>query len=361
VNLEEVRSRNQLEEEIDTKLLTLQKALAGEEKKKVYFLTGHRESSVTDTAENGLSQFAFMLEKEFIAYDELFLPSEKKIPGDCDLLIIAGPGHKVSEDTGLTETLFEPEELRIISEYLNTERRNLLVFAGPEFSRVEFDIVERMNTDENAAIEPGMFLSREGLLALLAGEGFLISNGLLFHDRFHITDDNTLLINDPVAGNVITQQREYQIVMPSCTPVFIPLESPVHHRFIESRENTWIENILESDGEFDPQKELKYSRGVTGAVSYARSEEGRTDRRIVVIGSSLLPVNRYINLKDNRQLLRRTVNWLLSKENFSITRNYTRVSIAVSETAKNAVFYISVIAVPFMFLGIAMLVWWDRR
>ncbi len=351
-----------LEEEIDLKLLSIDEAASGVAKKKVYFLTGHLEPGIGDSSDKGLSDFAKMLEREYIEYTDLYIPGIKKIPGDCDLLIIPGPKFGLQEDTEIKKSLFTDEEIQVISEYLSVKRKNILVFAGPDFSRVPFDVIEQMTIKDKGKINTAQFINRKGLLGLLAEEGFLLTNGILFHGKKFVSGDKSMILMNPVKGNAVTQQKEYRIMVPGATPlIMVGVEGVSLSPFISSPEYTWVENLDKVDGKYDEKKELYYRSGVVGAVSFVRSREGMTDRRIAVIGSSLFPTNAYIGTMDNKQLLRDTVNWLLSKENFSITRNYRTVDISISETAKNAVFYVSVLVLPFMFLGVAVLVWWDRR
>jgi ABC-2 type transport system permease protein len=169
-----------LEEEIDLKLISITHEAEKKKKKKVYFLTGHGESRINNTSKNGLSQLAFLLEKEYIEYEELFLPAAKKVPGDCDLLVISGPGHRESEEGGITHSYFAPEEIRILREYLQ-QRRNLLVFAGPEFSRVTFTEMRSgiSQVEEGQGMNPAYFVNKGGLAGLLAEAGFFITNGIV--------------------------------------------------------------------------------------------------------------------------------------------------------------------------------------
>ncbi|MFH1706539.1 MAG: ABC transporter permease subunit [Planctomycetota bacterium] len=359
VNLKNISSKTMLEEEVDLALLTVARGNAGA-KKKVYVLTGHGEPRLDDASPGGLSQFAFLLEREYINYEILFLPGAGKVPGDCDLLVIIDPQHHTDPDSGLPVSLFAPEEVRIIRDYLDRERRNLLVCAGPGFSEIPFKAVQEELKATGAIADAALFVNSGGLLGLLAGEGFMLTGGLVCNMSRHMADDPAALFVEPQPGNEITQARPYQLVMPECTPLLIGRGGAVVP-FLDMRDQTWIEDVIGADRKFDGQKENLCARGVLGALAYSRSAEGESDRRIVVIGSGRIATNRSIVVRNNREVLRDAVNWLLKKESFAISRNFTLVTIVMSETTRKAVFYISVLVLPFLFLGVAVLVWWDRR
>jgi ABC-type uncharacterized transport system involved in gliding motility auxiliary subunit len=161
-------------------------------------------------------------------------------------------------------------------------------------------------------------------------------------------------------GNSITQQKRYQLALPYATPLLV-MGKQGFEAVIGVPEDSWIEDSLMSDRKYEPEKDGPRGQGIAAACRIDRSKEGKTDRRIVVVGSSKLPTNQYIDLRNNKETVRDIINWLLKKEQFSITRNFQRITLTISKTARNVIFYISVIVVPFIFLGIAVLAWLDRR
>ncbi len=67
------------------------------EERNIYFLTGHREYSIHDEEDNGLTTLAKLLSSNNISSKELMLGIENEIPEDCDVLIIAGPHDSLTE------------------------------------------------------------------------------------------------------------------------------------------------------------------------------------------------------------------------------------------------------------------------
>ncbi|MCJ8272724.1 MAG: GldG family protein, partial [Psychrosphaera sp.] len=66
-------------------------------KRQVYFLTGHGEYDWSNDADQGLSQFAKLLNDNNIISKTLMLGITDNIPEDCDVLIIAGPRNELTE------------------------------------------------------------------------------------------------------------------------------------------------------------------------------------------------------------------------------------------------------------------------
>jgi hypothetical protein len=85
---------------------------------KIYFLSGHGEYDPTSADRNtGASNFAHLLELYDNNVEVLNLNTTKKIPVDCDVLVIADP-----------TVVFSEIEVNIISTYLNNGGRTLFLF-----------------------------------------------------------------------------------------------------------------------------------------------------------------------------------------------------------------------------------------
>ncbi|MCK5493267.1 MAG: GldG family protein, partial [Candidatus Omnitrophica bacterium] len=72
------------------------------EARNIYFLTGHKEYSIHDKGDNGLSTLSKLLSANNISSKELMLGIEEEIPEDCDVLIIAGPHDSFTEKEEIT-------------------------------------------------------------------------------------------------------------------------------------------------------------------------------------------------------------------------------------------------------------------
>ena len=65
---------------------------------KAYFLQGDGEPLLSDSGEHGYMKFGAMLAENYIATRPLQLLGSEVVPADCNLLIIAGPYKKFSEN-----------------------------------------------------------------------------------------------------------------------------------------------------------------------------------------------------------------------------------------------------------------------
>lgn len=92
--------------------------LLRKESSKIYFLSGHGEYDPISADRNtGASNFAQLLELYDNNIEVLNLNSSKKIPSDCDVLVIADP-----------TVVFSEVEINTISSYLNNGGRTLFLF-----------------------------------------------------------------------------------------------------------------------------------------------------------------------------------------------------------------------------------------
>jgi len=84
--------------------------------RKVYFATGHKEKSPTDSGEKGFSSAARLLRGANYEVAEPLNLLTGGVPEDCDLLIVAGP-----------EQPFRPEEVEALARYLDAAKPALFL------------------------------------------------------------------------------------------------------------------------------------------------------------------------------------------------------------------------------------------
>ena len=103
----------------------------------------------SDLSANGLQvENSGKVKKIGLAVDAGLEVIERAAAENCDLLIIPGPTHHVSEEGRLTRSYFDAEEIRILREYIFDQRGNLALFAGPEFSRVTLTFLRQKGASE---------------------------------------------------------------------------------------------------------------------------------------------------------------------------------------------------------------------
>src|ERR1039457_1335922 len=93
-------------------------ALANPQPLMAYFLQGHGEPSLADfKTDDGYQKFASVLQQNYITVTNLNWVGNAGVPLDCNLLVIAGPDHALSEP-----------ELQQIDQYLREGGRLLALF-----------------------------------------------------------------------------------------------------------------------------------------------------------------------------------------------------------------------------------------
>lgn len=92
------------------------------DKKKIYFVRGHGETSIDDVSPGGLSNLRDELLVRNYELAPLELPVVRKVPDDAALVIIAAPQ---------VNSRFQPYETELLRNYLATRAGRLIVLLGP--------------------------------------------------------------------------------------------------------------------------------------------------------------------------------------------------------------------------------------
>ncbi len=93
------------------------------ERKKIYFLAGHGEFSLSETDGNrGLSEIRDQLRARNFELDTISLALSRQIPPDASLLIAAQPQNR-----------FSPAEQELLRDFLRNRAGRLLLFLGPAY------------------------------------------------------------------------------------------------------------------------------------------------------------------------------------------------------------------------------------
>ncbi|GAH82944.1 unnamed protein product, partial [marine sediment metagenome] len=69
--------------------------LTRDEIKTIYFLTGHNEKDIEAMTELGYATISSLLEREGYQVKKLSLVTEKKVPADAEVVVLAGPKKKI--------------------------------------------------------------------------------------------------------------------------------------------------------------------------------------------------------------------------------------------------------------------------
>jgi len=130
---------------------------------------------------------------------------------------------------------------------------------------------------------------------------------------------------------------------------------------VEVAANGWVETgDLTKDIRFDPGHDVRGP--VPIAVALERTQSGRSQRVVVIGGSSFLS-NTFVGLTSNRDLGTNILNWLAEDENLITIQPRARVDSELNLTQTSlaviAIGFLAVLPVAFLFAG--GMIWWRRR
>ena len=332
------------------------KAVTGEELT-VYFLQGHGERSPDNTDRDGYGSLADALRLDNLAVERLPLAQIGEVPGDADVVVVAGPA---------TDLL--PTEINLLRNYLE------------EGGKALFLIDPVIDMDET---EP------DGLIALIAEWGIEIGQDVIVD----VSGVGQLLGTDatvPVAAtyppHAITERFELLTAFPlarSARPTVGDEGDRIAVTFVETSPASWSETNLE--GLTAGEVALNETEGdVNGPISIASAvsvtldgetgndpgnvdEEGdqppQLQTRVAVFGDSDFASNSAIGIQGNRDLALNAINWLVEQEDLISIRprepEDRRITMNADEQFRVQMF--ALLIIPGMVLGTGVYTWWRRR
>lgn len=317
------------------------------DKKIIYFLEGHGESSIEVTEESGYSSAKDELAK--LGYDVRNLPLAlaDTFPEDVACLVIPGP-----------EKDLLPNEVDTIRDYIQNGGR-VLVMIDPENS-------------------PGM-------------APFLEEFGILLQEDLIIDTVSRLLGGDyfmPVVNEYeihsITDRFRYATFFPYARSVEIAEQMPEGisaESLARSSSNSWSERQLDvTEVTFDEEKDKAGPVSLAVAVrvenkamkeemreaedtSSEEKDDPKPEGRIVVYGDSDFVSNNYYYLSGNGNLFLNTINWLTEEEDLiSIQAKTSKPrTIQLTPTQGRLLFFVSVLILPLFVIITGIVVWIRRR
>ncbi|MCI0589102.1 MAG: GldG family protein [Planctomycetes bacterium] len=323
--------------------------------RKVLFVTGHGESSPTDTKEEGASRWADLLRKDGCRVEDLDLPEKRAIPEDASAVVLLGP-----------RRAFSPEETRVLQAYL--DRGGRLLLAVDPTPRPE-ELGEPTGLLESWGIKLGRGIACQPLLDILTG-GYV-----------HGTPDCATVLARPLATHEITRplaQAEIDLRVPFSrslerigTPPLEVTTANLLETIPGSRAWEDLPEANEWNFQFDKEREnesvltlaLAAEREAGEGTATAPAEGGPRKARLVVVGSALCGTNQAI-LRYGRDLYMNGVNWLLERTSLiSIAPKppeERRIDLR-KEGTKSTLVWSCIVLLPALVVAAGTTVWFRRR
>lgn len=333
------------EEELTNALIRVSR----DEKKVVYFLTGHGEHSIEDAEASGYSQAKEELVKEGFEVKELMLLQQGGIPEDASVLVIAGP-----------QRLFLESERKAIRQYVDRGGRLVVMLDPQNLSELEY-----MLAAWGVEMLDGIVVNASANLTLL---GFDASNALVmeYSDTHAAVKDLKLAALFPLAQSMR----------------FAPEQAPgVRYEVLaKTAPESWAETDFSgSQVRYDPEQDRLGPLDVAAALEFGpekteapedsqedSKEPGETEPpggRVVIIGDSDFVANRTFNFSGNSDFFFSVLHWLAEEQDLiSIKPKETQFSPLILTRQQGRIFFlIPVVVLPAAVIAAGIGVWRKRK
>lgn len=328
---QETRITSAAEQELTNALIRVTK----DDKKTLYFLTGHAEHLLEETDKDGYSFLKEALERQGYTVRSLSLYESKTIPLNASVLVLGGPQKAVA-----------PEEQTLLADYVKKGGRLLLL------------------------LDPG---SRAGLEGFLANWGLQADNRTVLDTQTILGGDLTMPVVNTYGTHEITQDLGQVFTMfPHARPVgFLDGKAKewAFHPLAKSSARSWARSGEVSAGEaqardFDPKNDAPGPLTLAGLV-IARTSPAENARQpaILMVGDSDFTSNAYLDFSGNTDFILHVMAWLAEEKDLvSIAPKDVALGTFVLTVAQsNALFAIQVLGLPSFFLATGFAVWRRRR
>jgi len=310
-----------------------------EKKKVVYFLKGHGEKGLDDTGRRGFNVVKEELENNNYEPKSLLLAEEDEVPGDCSLLVAAGPQKE-----------YLVKELSMIRDYLDRGGKAFFL------------------------LDPGVYSGLEGIAAswsVVLGDDFVVDAsgiGSLFGVSY------AMPIISTYGNHPITKDLRVMSFYPLARSVSLSKQSKAGIQGTElakTSPQSWAERDLTplkakaKPPRFDPKTDKKGPISLAVAVSgepRTTSPAGKKTR-LVVFGDSDFADNQFFKQQANGDLFLNCINWLTEEEELISIRPKSPEfnPLQLTKNQAKTIFWLALIIYPAVVLITGVSIWWRRK
>ena len=342
---QETRITSASEQELTNALIRVTR----DEKKTLYFLTGHSEHLLEETDKGGYSFLKEALDRQGYVTRALSLYESKAIPPNASVLVLGGPQKQVSR-----------EEQVLLTDYVNKGGRLLVL------------------------LDPG---SRAGLEGVLESWGLQADNRTVLDTQTIQGGDLTMPVINTYGTHEITRDLgQVFTIFPQARPVgFLDSKAKewAFHPLAKSSARSWGRTgEVETGGgqalDFDPKSDQSGPLTLAGLVVSRTSPANNTSQpearagqpaaparqpAVLFIGDSDFASNAYLDFSGNADLILHSVAWLAEEKDLvSIApKDVALGTFLLTAAQSNTLFLIQVLGLPGFFLAAGFTVWRRRR
>jgi ABC-type uncharacterized transport system involved in gliding motility auxiliary subunit len=325
-------------------------------KKVIYFLEGHGESSVDESADNGYATVKTELEKLGYEVKKQSLALADRFPADCALLVVPGPQKDLL-----------PNEYETIKGYIASGGRALFLV-----------------DPETPTLMP----------LFLADYGIQLENDIVVDTVSRLLGgDYFMPVVSEYESHAITDKFSYATFFPyarSVEPAATKPEEMTVAALAKTSPNSWSERELDQKNvKFTPDKDKQGPVGLAVVSSFkakppvpspapseakptepkdaappeAKAEAAEKEARVAVVGDSDFVKNRYFGLSGNGNFFLNMANWLTEEADLIAIQPKTQTprTIQLTPSQGRLMFLVAVVILPLAFLLLGISVWVRRR
>jgi len=310
------------------------------EVKKVYFLTGHGERSISKSGEPG-DDAVFLreaIEEQGFQVDTINISDRGRLPNDISLLIVLGPKKDLLEN-----------EAGVIQDYL-LEGGALLMALDPENTVVTYGNIASavgINVDKNTLLSTQTLAGGDSLSIL--GRDF---NKL--HPITKVLDKNAItLFYESGSMSKVTATKFKVTPLVSTLPVVIPVENLQNYQVeIQGKEPESKTIALVSEGNLDGGDHSGHDHG-----------DGEIKFKVGVFADSDFTSDVYFETGFNKDLALNAVAYLAGGQDqlISIRPRVAKNTKLILTAANSAFVLIMPVLIPLVLLIFAVVLWFRRR
>lgn len=258
----------------------------------IYFLTGHGEYQIDSREDQGLNDFVRSLDSNNFESKSLLLAVTQEIPKDCSVLIIAGP-----------KNLLTPKENKMIQEYLKRGGRALLLVENVIVTTPDKPLALH-ELDKNASLNE-----------ILNDWGLNVSSDVVV-DLVNYTGQD---VGSPATRNygkhsALTEGLDYSFyVRPRSIMVLKNNRTSLKLAPIvktASSKESWGESDRTLNVHFDQGQDIPGPVPIAYAVLEEKENDEQADTRLIVFTDADFLSNAYFNQYSNAQMGLNVINWL---------------------------------------------------
>jgi ABC-type uncharacterized transport system involved in gliding motility auxiliary subunit len=307
-----------------------------EGQKRVAFITGHGEGNINSSEREGFDRAKKAIEEQNYLVEELILADKDSIPSDYAAVILAGP----------KRDLFDKEK-KLLASYLDNGG-GLLVMVDPRPSIGLSDFLKQYY------IEVG-----DNLIIDVSGFG-----------RIFGASPDIPLVSNYTSHDIVKDLQGHMTFFPQARSIKGMDTGDNYKVTLEELARTGaqslaVRNIEEVYRTGRVALDKAEQRGPLAVAVAMTQETDNANRkmRLVVVGDSDFASNAYFGVQANGDLFMNMVSWLLADEDLLSIRPKSPEMRLVNMTPgqTKTVFWLTVVVLPAIAFGVAILVYVRRR